>query len=110
MPADWNDGRAGAESNYSPLHMWGRVLNPPAERISQERNPYSPSQSFPTWPQTEVEEPYRILSEGNVYFRKPQLESQRNTFNFKVKCMKVLCELLRVKYRNNSEEMYRESI
>ena len=57
-----------------------------------------------------VEEPHSVLSEGNVYFRKPQLESQRNTFNFKVRCMKVLYELLRVKYRSNSKEMYRESI
>ena len=66
--------------------------------------------SFLTWPQTAVEEPYSVLSEGNVYFRKPQLDSQRNTCNVKVKCMKVFYELLRVKYRSNSKEMYRESI
>jgi hypothetical protein len=36
-----------------------------------------------------------VLHEVNVYFRKPQLE--------------VLYELLPVKYRSNSEEMYRES-
>jgi hypothetical protein len=56
----------------------------------------SPLFAIPDLTQTAVEEPYSVLSEGNVYFRKPQLE--------------VLYELLRVKYRSNSEEMYRESI